>query len=251
MSVDQMDDFAMGGWMIALAYLTAATGGTLGLACTFQARYATTRAGRLRWLALASISIGGIGIWLMHFIGMVGFATPGMPVRYDVVGTTLSAVIAVAAVFCGLLVFGVRERFAWWRLPVAGALTGLAVTLMHYTGMWAVRVQGWIGYNPGLVVLSLVIATFAAGAVFWFTVAFDSSLHRLVAGFAVGIAACGMHYAGMAAVRPHLSATAPEPSGVDVFSFLFPVFLLAGLTTAVIICAVLTTPPPGAIRPSR
>jgi hypothetical protein len=37
--------------------------------------------------------------------------------------------------------------------------------------------------------------------------------------------------------------TAPAPTGADVFSFLFPVFVLAGLATAVLICAVLTAPP--------
>jgi NO-binding membrane sensor protein with MHYT domain len=238
-----MDDFAMGGWMLVLAYLTSVTGGTLGLACTLQARHAATEAIRLRWLILASISVGGVGIWLMHFIGMVGFATPGMPVRYDIGRTALSAVIGVLAVFGGLLVFGVRARFAWWRLLLGGALTGLAVTFMHYTGMWAVRVQGWVGYNPGLVVLSVLIAVFAACAAFWFAVTFDKSVYRLLAGFVMGIAVCGVHYTGMAAVQLHLSTSSAVPPGVDVFSFLFPVFVGAGLTCAVIICAVLTAPP--------
>ena len=233
----------MGGWMFALAYLTSAVGGTLGLACTLHARHAASEASRLRWLALASLSIGGIGIWLMHFIGMLGFATPGMPVRYDVVRTALSAIIAVAAVFGGLLVFGARTRFAWWRLLLGGTVTGLAVALMHYTGMWAVRVQGSISYQPGLFLLSVLVGVVAACAAFWFTVAFDRSLYRLLAGFVMGVAVCGMHYTGMAAVQLHLSMAAPAPSGVDVFSFLFPVFVLAGLATAVIIWAVLTAPP--------
>ncbi|HEY2794048.1 MAG TPA: MHYT domain-containing protein, partial [Micromonosporaceae bacterium] len=111
-----MENFAMGGWMFALVYGTSVVGGALGLACTLRARHAASEAIRLRWLVLASISIGGIGIWLPHFIGMLGFATPGMPVRYDIWRTALSALIAVVAVFSGLLVFGVRTRFAWWRL---------------------------------------------------------------------------------------------------------------------------------------
>jgi NO-binding membrane sensor protein with MHYT domain len=242
-NMNNVQNFAMGGWMFALAYLTSVVGGTLGLACTLQARHAASEAIRLRWLVLAAISIGGIGIWLMHFIGMLGFATPGMPVRYDVGITALSAVIAIVAVFCGLLVFGVRSRFAWWRLLLGGSVTGVAVTLMHYTGMWAVRVQGTIGYDPGLVVLSVVIAVVAASAAFWFAVAFDRTLYRLLAGFVMGIAVCAVHYTGMIAVRLHLDMTAPAPAGVDVFSFLFPVFVLAGVATAVIICAVLAAPP--------
>lgn len=59
----------------------------------------------------------------------------------------------------------------------------------------------------------------------------------------MGIAVCAVHYTGMIAVRPHLSMTAPAPTGVDVLSFLFPVFVLAGLATAVLIWPVLTAPP--------
>lgn len=86
-------------------------------------------------------------------------------------------------------------------------------------------------------------ARHAASAAFWFAVAFDRSLYRSLAGFVMGIAVCAVHYTGMWAVRPHLSMTAPAPTGADVFSFLFPVFVLAGLATAVLICAVLTAPP--------
>jgi NO-binding membrane sensor protein with MHYT domain len=248
--MDDMQNFAMGGWLVFLAYVTSVVGCALGLACTLRARHAATEAIRLRWLGLASISIGGVGIWLMHFIAMLGFATPGLPVRYDVTETALSAALSIVAVFCGLLIFGVRAGSAWWRLLLGGLVTGLAVNVMHYTGMAAVRVQGSIGYNPGLVLLSVVIALVAATVAFWFTVAFDRSLYRLLAGFVMGIAVVGMHYTGMAAVNTHLSRSAPLPAGVDVYSFLLPVFVLAGLATALIICAVLTSPPLTPIGPA-
>jgi NO-binding membrane sensor protein with MHYT domain len=237
--------FAMGQWLLVLAYLTSAVGCTVGLACTLQARYAVDSRVRLGWLGLASLSIGGVGIWVMHFIAMLGFATPGMPVRYDIARTALSAVLAIVAVFGGLVVFGVRAEFSWWRLLVAGLITGLAVNLMHYTGMWAVQIKGTIGYNPGLVVLSIVIAIVAATAALWFTVALNKPLHRLAAGLVAGVAVTGMHYTGMAAMRVRLDMAAPDPSGSEVFSFLFPVFVLAAIALAVPICAVLMAPSPG------
>jgi len=235
------EDFAMGGWLVVLAYLTSVVGCALGLACTLQARSTDSPRARLTWLVLAAVSIGGVGIWVMHFIAMLGFSTPGMPVRYDVLRTALSAVLSVVAVFCGLLVFGVRNRFAWQRLLLGGLLTGLAVNVMHYTGMWAVQVKGTIGYDPTLVALSVVIAVVAATAALWFTVGLDKLLPRLVAGLVMGAAVTGMHYTGMAAVRLHLDPAAPDPSGTEVFSFLFPVFVLAALAMAVPICAVLMT----------
>ena len=233
------DDFAMGHWLVVLAYLTSVVGCALGLACTLQARSTDNPRTRLTWLALAAVSIGGVGIWVMHFIAMLGFSTPGLPVRYDILRTALSAALSVAAVFCGLLVFGVRNRFAWKRLLLGGLLTGLAVNVMHYTGMWAVQVKGTISYDPALVVLSVVIAVVAATAALWFTVGLDKLLPRLVAGLVMGAAVTGMHYTGMAAVRLHLDPAAPDPVGTEVFSFLFPVFVLAALAMAVPICAVL------------
>lgn len=245
MDMNHVQHFAMGGWLLVLAYLTSVVGCTLGLACTLHARYAVDARARLGWLGLASLSIGGVGIWVMHFIAMLGFATPGMPVRYDLFWTVLSAILSVASVFGGLLVFGVRTQFAWWRLFVGGFIMGGAVNLMHYTGMWAVEIKGTIGYNAGLVLLSVVIAFVAATAALWFTVAADKPLHRLAAGLVAGVAVTGMHYTGMAAMKVRLDMSAPDPSGAEVFSFLFPVFVFAALALAVPICVVLMAPPPG------
>ncbi|MFD9961883.1 MHYT domain-containing protein [Amycolatopsis sp. NPDC058986] len=243
-----MEHFAMGRWLMILAYLTSALGCAVGLACAVRARRATTSQGRLSWLGMAAVSIGGVGIWIMHFTAMLGFATPGMPVRYDIPNTALSAVLAVIAVFVGLVVFDARTDFAWWRLIVAGLITGLAVNIMHYTGMRAVHVQGAISYEPTLVALSVVIAVVAATVALWFTAKLDLLVHRLLACVVMAIAVTGMHYTGMAAVRVHLAAAAPHPAGVEVFSFVFPVFVISGFALAVPITAVLvtgTSPTPG------
>jgi NO-binding membrane sensor protein with MHYT domain len=234
-------NFEMGIWLLFLAYVVSVVGSTIGLACANQARTATG-GNRIGWLVLAAVSIGGVGIWLMHFVGMLGFATPGQPIRYDIARTLLSAVLAIAAVFAGLIVFGVQKRSALWRLLVAGTVTGLAVNLMHYTGMWAVNIKGTIDYNPFLVVLSILIGVGASTAALWFTVSAEGLSQRLMAGLVMGVAATGMHYTGMAAVDVHLDANAPDPVGVEVFSFLFPVFILSAVALAVPIIAVLTAP---------
>lgn len=232
--------FEMGVWLLFLSYGVSVVGSTVGLACAYQARTATAGT-RIGWLVLAALSIGGIGIWLMHFIGMLGFATPGQPIRYDIARTLLSAVLAVAAVFAGLIVFGVRKHGALWRLLVAGTVTGLAVNLMHFTGMWAVNVKGTISYDPFLVVLSILVAIGAATAALWFTVMADHIRQRVLAGVVMGIASSGMHYIGMASITVDLDPDAPDPAGVEVFSFLFPVFILAAVALAVPIVAVLTS----------
>jgi NO-binding membrane sensor protein with MHYT domain len=230
--------FAMGTWLLFFAYLVSVVGSVIGLACTLQARQGDGPP-RIGWLAAAAVSIGGVGIWLMHFIAMLGFDTPGSPVRYDIGRTAISALLSIAAVFLGLVVFGVRTRFSVWRLLIGGLIMGLAVNLMHYTGMWAVQVQGTISYNAGMVWLSIVIAIVAATAALWFTVLFDSVMLRIVAGLIMGVAVTGMHYTGMAAVEVNIDPTASAPDGAEVFTFLFPVFVLAVVALAVPIYAVL------------
>ena len=239
--MNHVQHFYMGTWLLFFAYATSVVGSTVGLACTMQARQATGRA-RITWLALAAVSIGGVGIWLMHFIAMLGFATPGMPVRYDILRTGLSAILSISAVFLGLMVFGVRPEFSRGRLLLGGLITGLAVNLMHYTGMWALEIKGTIGYNSGLVALSIVIAVVAATAALLFTVVVNRFALRVAAGLIMGVAVTGMHYTGMAAVRVTMDPGAPDPAGVEVFSFLFPVFVLGAAALAIPISAVLMAP---------
>jgi NO-binding membrane sensor protein with MHYT domain len=118
-------------------------------------------------------------------------------------------------------------------------ITGLAVALMHYTGMWAVQIQGTITYDKVLVALSIVIAVVAATAALWFTLVLKSPLLRFVAGLVMGVAVVGMHYTGMAAVRVSVDHGAPVPGGPEVFSFLFPVFVIGLLALAIPITAVM------------
>lgn len=239
--MNHVNHFHLGTWLLLFAYVTSVVGCTVGLACTRQSRHTSGRS-RIGWLVLAAVSIGGVGIWLMHFIAMLGFSTPGLPVRYDIPRTLFSAVLAIGAVFCGLLVFGVRSGFSRWRLLLGGVITGLAVNVMHYTGMWALRIKGSISYEGGLVALSVVIAVVAATAALLFTVVVSRLLPQVAAGLIMGIAVTGMHYTGMAAVRVTLDARAPDPAGVEVFSFLFPVFVLGAVALAVPISAVLMAP---------
>ncbi len=79
----EMHHFSMGTWVLFLAYATSVIGSYVGLSCVRQS--ANAKVGqRTGWIALAAVAIGGIGIWLMHFIGMMGvrrhrFARPLRP----------------------------------------------------------------------------------------------------------------------------------------------------------------------------
>jgi NO-binding membrane sensor protein with MHYT domain len=231
--------FDMGLWLMVLAYAVSVTGSVVGLSCT---RFAVEAHGRqrLRWLAMASVAIGGVGIWLMHFIAMLGFAIPDGSVRYHLGWTIASAVLAIVAVFVGLITIGRSVKIL--RLLLGGVITGSAVALMHYTGMWAMQIQGTIAYDRNLVIVSVAIAVVAATAALWFTLVLKSPVLRFVAGLVMGVAVTGMHYTGMAAVRVSVDHNAPIPQGLEVFSFLFPVFVIGLLALVVPITAVMLAP---------
>lgn len=236
----QMHHFDMGLWLLFLAYIVSVVGSVVGLACTRQSAAASDKRDRLRWLAMAAIAIGGVAIWLMHFIAMLGFAIPNGVVRYNLGWTVASAVLSISAVFVGLITIGRTVHLP--RLVAGGVITGCAVALMHYTGMWAVQIQGAISYDKFLVALSILIAVVAATAALWFTLVLESPLLRFVAGLVMGVAVVGMHYTGMAAVRVTVDHGAPVPGGLEVFSFLFPVFVIGLLALAVPITAVMLAP---------
>src|SRR5438045_8083772 len=105
----EVHHFAHGVVNPAAAYVLAFLGSLLGLHCTVRARGADSRGRRARWLVLAGFSIGG-GIWLMHFMAMLGFDVPASPVRYDPVFTAASAVSAIAVVGAGLFIAGTGRR---------------------------------------------------------------------------------------------------------------------------------------------
>lgn len=235
-----IEHFKLGAWIPALAYTVAVVGSLVGLACTRQASLTTVAGERRRWLAFASLSIGGVAIWMMHFIAMLGMAVPGSAVRYDVGWTVVSAALSIGATYLALLIIGTRVRPL--RLAAGGLIMGLAVNLMHYTGMNAVRIQGDINYDATLVLASVVIAVVAATVALWFTLVLEGLRLRFLGAVVMGVAVVGMHFTGMAAMRVDLMAGAPTPEGSDVFTLLFPVFVFALLALNGPIIAVMMAP---------
>jgi NO-binding membrane sensor protein with MHYT domain len=181
------------------AYLMSCLGAFLGLRCTTRAR-ATTGASRVRWLLLAAVSVGATGIWVMHFIAMLGFTIPGEVIHYNVLITIASMVIAVVVVGIGLLIVGFAKR-TWRALLLAGTFTGIGVASMHYTGMAAMRMPARMTYNPEIFALSIVIAIVAATAAFWAATNLSGLRATLGAALIMGVAVSGMHYTGMAAMH--------------------------------------------------
>jgi NO-binding membrane sensor protein with MHYT domain len=224
----EVHHFTYGAFNPIAAYLLAFLGSFLGLLSTGRARSAHSRSRRNRWLIIAAFAIGGGAIWLMHFTAMLGFDVPKSQVRYGPTVTILSLAIAVVTVGVGLLVVGHGKR-SLTKTTVAGAITGVGVLAMHYSGMAALHVAGEIHYRPTLVVASGIVAVTAATLALWFTVSVQGWGPITGASAIMGVAICGMHYLGMAAMEVRLHPfTTVGVSGLRPLVMLVPITLITG-----------------------
>ncbi len=145
----------------------------------------------------------GIGIWAMHYIGMLAFRLP-VPVLYNipVVGLSLLAAIGSAAI----ALYAVSgPAFGPLRLGTGSVAMGSGILAMHYIGMAAMRLPAHCQYSYLLVAASGLIAIAVSGAALWITHKLRQDVGkfrwlRIGSAVVMGSAIAAMHYTGMAAV---------------------------------------------------
>jgi diguanylate cyclase (GGDEF)-like protein/PAS domain S-box-containing protein len=162
----------------------------------------TEESARTIWLVCGAASMG-LGIWSMHFIGMLAFSLP-MKITYHMDLVLFSVVLAVAACYIALYVVS-RNELGIRQLLIGGISMAAGISGMHYVGMAAMIAD--ITYNPILVLLSILVAAGASIAALCLVFRFrnDESrfvvLYKLGSGMLMGAAIAGMHYIGMAAAQ--------------------------------------------------
>ena len=181
-------------------------------------RVAVTRGWSARfWLLVGGIAMG-IGVWAMHFIGMLAMMLP-MMMRYDTRLTILSLLVAILA---SVLAFGQTVgglHLTRQRLLRGTLILGAGVVVMHYLGMYALLIEPQPEWNALLVALSVLIAFAASGLALWLAFHLRQGDHHLMlmrglASLVMGIAIAGMHYVGMAAAEFSHSSMM-QPHGVS------------------------------------
>lgn len=210
-------------WLVALSIAVAVIA---SYAALDLAGRVTASAGRSRrvWLFGGAAAMG-VGIWSMHFIGMLAFSTP-LPITYDVPTVLVSMAVAVAASALALYVVS-RERMGGLQLVGGSVFMAAGILGMYYIGMEGMRMQATISYDPLLVALSGVIAFGASLAALWlaYQLRRDSSPStkefaiRLGSALVMGGAISGMHYTGMAAASfsptDELTVSQPQEAMLD------------------------------------
>jgi diguanylate cyclase (GGDEF)-like protein len=224
--------------MVMLSYFLATAAGYTALAMARRASSAALRQNRLLWCGVGGLALGS-GIWSMHFIAMLSYASP-VPMQYGYSMTLLSLIIAIA-VSCIVMWLISRERLAVWEYFAASVAAGTGIATMHYTGMYAIESVAIQVYDPILFAVSFGVAMLAslAALVMAFYVRNRSghaaSLLMVLGSLVLGGAIVSMHFTGMAA----LTLAIPEGTPM-VMSYSNHHGLLGSIIaflTLVVICA--------------
>jgi diguanylate cyclase (GGDEF)-like protein len=187
-------------WLVALSIAVAVL--VSSVAFRLAARVAESeRRARRYWLLGGAVAMG-IGIWSMHFIGMLAFSLP-IDLRYDVPKTLAS--LAVAIVSSGLAIeVSSGPRLGGGRLLLGGLVMGCGIAGMHYLGMAAIDIVPGIRYQISLIVASTAVAVVGSCGALWllfrpFHGRAAVMLGRFGGAALMGLAIGAMHYIGMAA----------------------------------------------------
>ncbi len=204
----------------------------------------TAARGRVRsiWLAGGATAMG-MGIWSMHYIGMLAYHLP-VAVYYYWPTVLLSLAAAILASAVALFVVS-RNEMGALRIGIGGLLMGTGIACMHYIGMEAMRLPAMCQYSAGLVSLSAVLAIVISLVALWLSFHLRTETRalgwrKLTSAVVMGAAIPVMHYTGMAAAtfRP-MSTPVDLADSVEVTSL--GAVGIGGVAMMVLALAILTS----------
>ena len=188
------------------------------------------------WTGVGALTLG-VGVWAMHFIGMLAFTLP-CAVSYDRDITLLSMLPSILASALVLRIISRPDH----PLPIllgGGVVLGAGIGTMHYTGMAAYRLDGLVRYDPFLFWLSIAVAVVLATLALWVRVGLPQRirlsprLYAVLSALVLGSAVSGMHYTAMAAAyfisdgRPTVPDSGLTPTLLAIAIAIVTVLLIA------------------------
>ncbi|HLV48194.1 MAG TPA: EAL domain-containing protein [Aliidiomarina sp.] len=203
-------------WLVALSLTMAILAAFASMFHTDIMRVARTSLQRHLWHLSGAVAMG-LGIWAMHFIGMVSFRID-VPVYYSLVLTAVSVIPAILAGWVTLAIL-YRESRTWGAIIAGGVLMGAGIGTMHYTGMAAMQTVAEMRYLPSWFVASIgiaVVMAMLALAVRSMLEPYIRNRHLRVtlSALIMGLAVASMHYTAM-----HATVFLPTDKSIDtVFS---------------------------------
>jgi len=236
--------------LVILSLLIATLAAFASISHVELMRATPSSSARFRWHLIGAVVMGA-GVWNMHFIGMVAFRLP-LDVYFDPGMALLSVLPAIAAGYIALNILHNPKPSAA-AIMMGGALMGLGIGAMHYIGMSGMRVEAQMLYQPGLFVLSVIVAIVMASAALSVPrlmaalqgksqTRSDGLLFKLVSALFIGLAISSLHYVAMGATvflpvnepPAAIPAQALDESLIATLAVIASVFILVISTITVI-----------------
>jgi NO-binding membrane sensor protein with MHYT domain len=169
---------------------------SLGVISLFDRARAAVGRSRLLWTLTAGATTG-CGIWATHFIAMLAY-NPGYNTAYDIALTALSLLLAILVTTSGLVIAVYAS--ASWAPVLGGAVVGGGIALMHYTGIWAMFLPGWITWQEDLVISSILLGMAFGSAALAVATRWEKTVGILSAASLLTLAIMSHHFTAISAV---------------------------------------------------
>ncbi|WP_042202443.1 putative bifunctional diguanylate cyclase/phosphodiesterase [Paenibacillus camerounensis] len=185
-------------WIVLLSFALAVTAAYSALNLISQVTRSTGRIRRL-WLMSAACVLGS-GMWAMHFVGMMASHFP-FEVSYRPGRAVLSLLIIMLSSLAALWIATVpRQRMR--RLILSGGILGTGISVMHYTGISSMEMEGTIQFEPFAQGISILIALLSSYMGIFLFHRFREQEYldkrwKLGSAVFIGFAVTGMHYVSL------------------------------------------------------
>ena len=184
-------------YLVALSVVIAILGGYTGFGLAARIRGTPDASHRL--LLTGAAFFLAIGIWTMHFVGMLAAPLPAGAV-YLVLPTVVSFLICALVVGISLFFVSVGEP-SMLRVVSSAVLLGVGIAIMHYVGMHGLSGNFAMTHDVTMIVLSVLIAIATAYGGLHAFLARQGGVQLALSAVAYGFAVSGMHYTAMAGMH--------------------------------------------------
>jgi NO-binding membrane sensor protein with MHYT domain len=180
-------------YLVALSVVIAILGGYTGFG--LAARIRGTPGVSRRLLLAGAAAFLAVGIWTMHFVGMLAAPIPADTV-YLVLPTIISFLICALVVGISLFFVSIGEP-SLRRVLGSAVLLGAGIASMHYVGIHGLAGDFAIVHDTPMILLSILIAIVTAYGGLRAFLARQDGIRLIVSSIAFGVAVSGMHYTAM------------------------------------------------------
>ncbi|CAK7216033.1 hypothetical protein SBRCBS47491_002693 [Sporothrix bragantina] len=153
-------------------------------------------------LVSSAITMGGIAIWCMHYIGNraidIADGQPELQIAYSSGFTALSFFVPILVLLAAFVATGTNNSVKWWRVAVGGFMAGTAICGMHYIGNASISnyaCEYKVANVVGSAIISVAASIVALALFFIFRSSWTASWwKRSICAVVLAGAVSGMHW---------------------------------------------------------